>query len=440
MSQEINKAEKQDLSLVVQAIGSDLEHTQVRMIASANADMLFHYWKVGHFILYLQKKEGWGSKVIDNLSKAIRSKYPDKKGYSRRNIFYMCQFASAYPLEVLKKMDRIDSLLTTPTIENVLSLTNELNQIVQQPVALIQSTDNQSNTITQQPVAQLEEVTETLSTIYHCDISQIEEIFKHSAIVRTNWASHVILLNNKLPLGECYWYISQAVANGWSRNVLQMQIETNLFTRQITAKKVSNFSVRLPKPQSDLANYLMKDPYIFDMMGQTDKMAERDIERQLVSHITKYLLEMGSGFAFVAQQKHFEVGDSDFYADLILYNIQLHAYVVIELKATPFKPEYMGQLNFYINVVDNTLRGGHDNKTIGLLLCNGGDKVVAQYALSGYDQPIGVSDYQLSKAIPENLKSALPTVEEVEEELSKIVDKNIYTTFDDEPVSAQTIE
>ena len=422
MSQEINKAEKQDLSLVVRAIGSDLEHTQVRMIASANADMLFHYWKVGHFILYLQKKEGWGSKVIDNLSKAIRSKYPDKKGYSRRNIFYMCQFASAYPLEVLKEMDRIDSLLTTPTVENVLSLTNELNQIVQQPVALIQSTDNQSNTITQQPVAQLEEVTEILSTIYHCDISQIEEIFKHSAIVRTNWASHVILLNSKLPLGECYWYITQAVANGWSRNVLQMQIETNLFARQIAAKKVSNFSVRLPKPQSDLANYLMKDPYIFDMMGQTDKMAERDIERQLVSHITKYLLEMGSGFAFVAQQKHFEVGDSDFYADLILYNIQLHAYVVIELKATPFKPEYMGQLNFYINVVDDTLRGEHDNKTIGLLLCNGGDKVVAQYALSGYDQPIGVSDYQLSKAIPENLKSVLPTVEEVEEELCRIID------------------
>ena len=421
MSQEINKAEKQDLSLVVQAIGTDLEHTQVRVVASANADMLFHYWKVGHFILYLQKKEGWGSKVIDNLSKAIRSKYPDKKGYSRRNIFYMCQFASAYPLEVLKEMDRIDSLLTTPTIENVLSLTNELNQIVQQPVALIQATENQSNTIMQQPVAQLEEVTETLSTIYHCDISQIEEIFKHSAIVRTNWASHVILLNSKLPLGECYWYITQAVANGWSRNVLQMQIETNLFARQVTAKKVSNFSARLPKPQSDLANYLMKDPYIFDMMGQTDKMAERDIERQLVSHITKYLLEMGSGFAFVAQQKHFEVGDSDFYADLILYNIQLHAYVVIELKATPFKPEYMGQLNFYINVVDDTLRGEHDNKTIGLLLCNGGDKVVAQYALSGYDQPIGVSDYQLSKAIPDNLKSALPTVEEVEEELNRIM-------------------
>ena len=422
MSQEINKAENQDLSLVVRAIGSDLEHTQVRMIASANADMLFHYWKVGHFILYLQKKEGWGSKVIDNLSKAIRSKYPDKKGYSTRNLIYMCQFAKSYPMEILLEMGKAEKQLNSPSVDNVLQLTNELNQFTQEPLAQIQATDNQGNIITQEPLAQLGEISETVSVIYQHDINQIVDIFKQSAVVRTNWASHVILLNSKLPLGERYWYITQAVANGWSSNVLQMQIESNLFARQITAKKVSNFSVRLPKPQSDLANYLMKDPYIFDMMGQTDKMAERDIERQLVSHITKYLLEMGSGFAFVAQQKHFEIGDSDFYADLILYNIQLHAYVVIELKATPFKPEYMGQLNFYINVVDDTLRGEHDNKTIGLILCNGGDKVVAQYALSGYDQPIGVSDYQLSKAIPDNLKSVLPTVEEVEEELCRIID------------------
>ena len=421
MSNDIRNTDKQDFSPIVRAIGSDLEQTQVRVIASANADMLFHYWKVGHFILYLQKKEGWGSKVIDNLSKAIRSQYPDKKGYSRRNIFYMCQFASAYPLEILNKMIEVNSLLQNPTLEHILNQTKELNQLVQEPLALIQFAENQRDIIVQQPLAQLGAIAETLSTIYDSDISKIEEIFKQSAIVRTNWASHVILLNTKLPLGERYWYITQAVANGWSSNILQMQIETNLFARQIEAKKVNNFAVRLPNPQSDLANYLMKDPYIFDMMGQTEAMNERDIERQLVQHITKYLLEMGSGFAFVAQQKHFEVGDSDFYADLILYNIQLHAYVVIELKATPFKPEYMGQLNFYINVVDDTLRGEHDNKTIGLLLCNGGDKVVAQYALSGYEQPIGVSDYQLTKAIPENLKSALPSIEEVEEELSKIV-------------------
>ena len=421
MSNNIRNTGKQDFSPIVRAIGSDLEQTQVRVIASANADMLFHYWKVGHFILYLQKKEGWGSKVIDNLSKAIHSQYPDKKGYSARNLIYMCQFAKAYPMEILIEMGKVEELLNSPSVDNVLQLTNELNQFTQEPLAQIQFVENQRDIITQQPVAQLGDVAETLSAIYHSDISKIEEIFKQSAIVRTNWASHVILLNSKLPLGVCYWYITQAVANGWSRNVLKNHLDSNLFARQIEAKKVNNFAVRLPNPQSDLANYLMKDPYIFDMMGQTEAMNERDIERQLVQHITKYLLEMGSGFAFVAQQKHFEVGYTDFYADLILYNIQLHAYVVIELKATPFKPEYMGQLNFYINVVDDTLRGEHDNKTIGLLLCNGGDKVVAQYALSGYEQPIGVSDYQLTKAIPENLKSALPTIEEVEEEINRFI-------------------
>ena len=423
MSNDIKNTDKQDFSPIVRAIGSDLEQTQVRVIASANADMLFHYWKVGHFILYLQKKEGWGSKVIDNLSKAIRSQYPDKKGYSARNLIYMCQFAKAYPMEILIEMGKVEELLNTPSVDNVLQLTNELNQFTQEPLAKIQSTENQGYIITQQPLAQLGDIAETLLAIYDSDIRKIEKVFKQSPIVRTNWASHVILLNTKLPLGERYWYITQAVANGWSSNVLQMQIETNLFARQIEAKKVNNFAVRLPNPQSDLANYLMKDPYIFDMMGQTEAMNERDIEQQLVQHITKYLLEMGSGFAFVAQQKHFEVGDTDFYADLILYNIQLHAYVVVELKATPFKPEYMGQLNFYINVVDDTLRGEHENKTIGLLLCNGGDKVVAQYALSGYDQPIGVSDYQLTKAIPDHLKSTLPSIEEVEEELSKIAIK-----------------
>lgn len=160
------------------------------------------------------------------------------------------------------------------------------------------------------------------------------------------------------------------------------------------------------------------------MAGAKEKADERDIEEQLVKHVTRYLLEMGNGFAFVARQKHFQVGNSDFFADLILYSIPLHAYIVIELKATPFKPEYAGQLNFYINVVDDKLRGEHDNKTIGLLLCRGKDEVVAQYTLSGYDQPIGISDYQLSKAIPEKLKSALPSVEEVEEELASFLDKD----------------
>ena len=195
-----------------------------------------------------------------------------------------------------------------------------------------------------------------------------------------------------------------------------------MFERQINSHKVNNFTYKLPAPQSDLANYLLKDPYIFDLAGAKERADERDIEEQLVKHVTRYLLEMGSGFAFVARQKHFQIGDCDFYADLILYNIKLHAYGVVELKATQFKPEYAGQLNFYINVVDDKLRGENDNKTIGLLLCKGKDEIVAQYALTGYDQPIGISDYQLSKAVPENLKSALPSIEQVEEELTMLLD------------------
>ena len=230
-------------------------------------------------------------------------------------------------------------------------------------------------------------------------------------------------MNSKLPLGIRYWYLKQALEFGWSSNILDLQIKSGLFQRQIKKKKVNNFTATLPAPQSDLAGYLLKDPYIFDLAGVREQADERNVEEQLVTHVTKYLLEMGTGFAFVARQKHFQIGDKDFYADLILYNIQLHAYVVVELKATPFKPEYAGKLNFYINVVNDRLRGEFDNKTIGLLLCCGKDEIMAQYALEGYNQPIGVSDYQLSKAVPEGLKSTLPTIEEVEQELIQLLEQ-----------------
>lgn len=209
------------------------------------------------------------------------------------------------------------------------------------------------------------------------------------------------ILDSSLPLGLSYWYMKQSVEMGWSSNVLKMQIDSDLYSRQISNNKVNNFTTTLPAPQSDLANYLLKDPYIFDLAGAKEKADERDIEEQLVKHVTRYLLEMGNGFAFVARQKHFQVGNSDFFADLILYSIPLHAYIVIELKATPFKPEYAGQLNFYINVVDDKLRGTRQQDHRSFVVQRK-DEVVAQYALSGYDQPIGISDYQLSKAIPES--------------------------------------
>ena len=416
--------ERKDFEALIHAIGFEIEHAQVKLIVAANAQMLFHYWKLGNFILYHQKRLGWGGKVISQISKAIKTHYPEKKGYSARSLTYMCQFARTYPLEILQRMLSCDKVLGTPTIPNMLSLTDELNclPITQEPLAQFQTNIFQSKEFTQEPLAQIQKIDKTISAMLQTSIDDIEKDFVCSPISKINWTSHVILLDSSLPLGNKYWYMKQSVENGWSSNVLKIQIETNLFKRQIETQKVNNFTKTLPAPQSDLANYLLKDPYIFDVAGTKELADERDIEKQLVEHVTRYLLEMGNGFAFVAKQKHFQVGDSDFYADLILYSIKLHAYIVVELKATPFKPEYAGQLNFYINIVDDQLRGENDNKTIGLLLCKGKDEVVAQYALTGYAQPIGVSDYQLSKAIPENLKSALPSIEEVEEELSQLLD------------------
>ena len=418
--------ERTNFDAFVHAVGSEIEQAQVRLITAANAQMLFHYWKIGNYILYHQNLQGWGSKIIKQLAKAIRFNYPEKKGYSERNLTYMCQFARSYPLNVLRSFIDTDARLSVPNIQNVTDEVLKLNngQFTQELTAQIQSTDSQLLEFTQEPLAQIQNVVQTVSAIYRITIKDIEKLFLASPVARINWASHVIMLNNSLPLGVRYWYMRQSVEMGWSSNVLKIQIETNLYNRQISSNKVNNFTATLPAPQSDLANYLLKDPYIFDLAGAKEKADERDIEEQLVKHVTRYLLEMGNGFAFVARQKHFQVGNSDFFADLILYSIPLHAYIVVELKATPFKPEYAGQLNFYINVVDDKLRGKDDNKTIGLLLCKGKDEVVAQYALTGYDQPIGISDYQLSKAIPENLKSALPSVEEVEEELASFLDKD----------------
>jgi predicted nuclease of restriction endonuclease-like (RecB) superfamily len=419
------KIQRKEFDAFINAIGLEIEQAQVKLVSAANVQMLMHYWKVGHFILFNQKRLGWGSKVIDKISKAIRDKYPEKKGYSPRNLKYMCQFAKQYPLEILENLLRADKELENPTIAKVLSVAKVLNEseFGQEALTQIKIADSKEDIIGQQLVAQIQDMSETLVVITQQPVAQIELTFANSPVSKINWASHIILMDRKLPLGIRYWYMKQAVEFGWSRNILDLQIENGLFQRQIEKQKVNNFTATLPKPQSDLANYLLKDPYMFDLVDIKERADERDIEEQLVTHVTKYLLEMGSGFAFVARQRHFQIGNKDFYADLILYNIKLHAYIVVELKATPFKPEYTGQLNFYLNVVNDKLKGEYDNKTIGLLLCRGKDEIMAQYALDGYNQPIGVSDYQLSKAIPEELKSALPTIEEVEQELTHLLEQ-----------------
>jgi predicted nuclease of restriction endonuclease-like (RecB) superfamily len=210
--------------------------------------------------------------------------------------------------------------------------------------------------------------------------------------------------------------MEQTLTNGWSRNVLTLMIESQAHRR--SGKTVSNFDQLLPSPQSDLVQQTLKDPYIFDFLTLEEPFHERELEHQLVRHLEKFLLELGRGFAFVGRQYKLTVGDEDFHTDLLFYHLHLRAFVVIDLKTGPFKPEYAGKLNFYCNVVNDQLRHKDDQPTIGLILCQTKDNVLAEYALAGIDKPIGVSSYELTRALPASLQSALPTVEQIEAELS----------------------
>lgn len=371
-------------------IKQKVKSAQLKTVVAANSQMLFLYWEIGNYIIQNQNQQGWGARIIDLLSADLRKEFPTIKGFSPRNMFYMRKFAETFPTPVLQQFVQLEADIRDKVL------------ILQQLVAELQSIENQDFTFSQQPVAQLP-----------------EPLFLQSLIARVSWSHHVILMDKVPHLGQRFWYMLNTIEHGNSRNVLAMQIESGLFERQITAKKITNFSRTLPEAHTDFANYILKDPFIFDFVQAKEKADERNIEQQLTEHITKFLLELGQGFAFVGKQVHFQVGNTDFYADLLFYHIKLHAYVVVELKARAFQPGDASQLNFYINLVNDKLKGENDNDTIGILLCKGKDEVLAEYALKGIVQPIGVADYQFGKAVPEDLKSQLPDIADLEHELSQ---------------------
>jgi predicted nuclease of restriction endonuclease-like (RecB) superfamily len=244
-----------------------------------------------------------------------------------------------------------------------------------------------------------------------------EPEFVQQAAAQLPWF-HLCTLIDKLATREARdWYLAKAVEQAWSRNVLVMQIETRLLERQ--GKAVTNFEQRLPRPQSDLARESIKDPYRFDFLGLTGEAQEREIESALVQHVTRFLLELGAGFAFVGRQVLLDVGGEEFFIDLLFYHLKLRCYVVIELKAGKFKPEHLGQLGFYLTAVDRQVKSEQDNPSIGLLLCKSKNKVVAEYALGDKGQPMGIAEYKLMDALPEPLQTSLPTIEEIEKELEK---------------------
>ena len=236
-------------------------------------------------------------------------------------------------------------------------------------------------------------------------------------VAQIPWGHNIVLMDKVADMDERKWYIQKSAENGWSRNVLVHQIESRLYQRQVLADKITNFERRLPSPQSELAMQTMKDPYVFDFISFKEDMLERDIEQALVRDVTKLLLELGTGFAFLGNQYHLNVGGDDFYIDLLFYNLNLRCYVVIELKTGDFKPEYVGQLNFYLSAVDGILKKEQDNPSIGLLLCKSKNNVVAEYSLKDVSKPIGVSEYKITSNLPDDLEKQLPSVEDIQKRI-----------------------
>lgn len=246
-----------------------------------------------------------------------------------------------------------------------------------------------------------------------------QEEFVAQAVRQIPWGHNILIFQQIKDHSKALWYVRKTVENGWSRNVLAHQIDSRLYERQAEKPRIDNFTERLPAPQSDLARETLKDPYVFDFLSVGDEAHERELETALVERITRFMLELGKGFAFVRRQYHLEVGGEDFYIDLLFYHLRLHCYVAIELKTGPFKPEYTGKLNFYLTALDEQVKMQEDGPSIGLILCRDRNNVIAEYALRDVNKPIGISRYALAATLPEELRASFPTVEEVEAELGK---------------------
>ncbi|WP_100551306.1 PDDEXK nuclease domain-containing protein [Caedibacter taeniospiralis] len=303
-----------------------------------------------------EKDSVWGSKFLEQLAKDLRREFPDIQGFSITNLKY-CRLFFKY-------------ISIRPQTEDELNLGLGVGE---QTYPLIR---------------------------------------------RLPWGHIKMLISKVKSDKEILFYINQTIENGWSRDTLALQIKSNLYVRQ--GKAINNFQQTLPEPQSDLARQTMKDPYTFDFLTMTKPYNERDIEKQLVDHITKFLLELGKGFAFVGRQYHLEVGESDYYLDLLFYHVKLKCYVVIELKNTKFIPEYAGKLNFYLSAVDSLLKSDTDNPTIGILVCRDKNTIETEFALRDINKPMGVSEFTLTEILPDELKGSLPTVEEIEADMEKL--------------------
>ncbi len=372
---------------LLEDIKDRIRHAQVRAAVAANRELIRLYWDIGREIVQRQEQEGWGTGVINRLAADLQASFPGQAGFSRTNIHRMRAFYVTYAA-------------TAPDV----------------PKAVGQS----SGEIVPQGVGQFPDAGRT-PILPASDRASLPQ-----AVAEIPWGHNVVLLEKLKDSRTRLWYAEKALHHGWSRAVLVHQIELNLCARE--GRAMTNFDQTLPAPQSDLAQQTLKDPYVFDFLTLAEEARERELERGLLEHLRDFMLELGVGFAFVGSQYHLEIDGKDYYLDLLFYHLKLRAFVVIDLKVEEFKPEFAGKMNFYLSAVDDRLRQSDDRASIGIILCKAREKVTVEYALRDTRKPIGVSEYRLTAALPQELRSSLPTVEEFEAELgASIIGKAAIT-------------
>jgi len=343
-----------------------IQSAQLKAAVSVNQTMLQLYWDLAERIIARQQASAWGDGILVQISHDLQSEFPDMKGFSLRNLHYMRQWYQFW---------------------------SGTNAIAKQAAAQLDK-----SAIGQQPVAQLE-----------------NSLFGQQLVAQIPWSHNLVIISKIKDQGEALFYVQQTIQNNWSRAVLTHHIESRLYQRE--GKAITNFKATLPAPQSDLAQQILKDPYNFDFLLLRKKHDEKELEDALIEHVTRFLLELGAGFSYIGRQYKLEVGGDDYYIDLLFYHTRLHCFVVIELKAVKFKPEFAGKLNFYVSAVDGILKTEQDNPTIGLIICKSKNDVVVEYALKDIHKPIGVSEYLITKNLPIEFQSSLPSIEQIEAEL-----------------------
>ena len=334
-----------------------IKSAQQKAILAVNNEVLIVYWEIGNTIAEQELQAGWGGKTIEKLAADLKAEFPEMKGLSPRNLRYMRDFALAYPA------------------------------FLQQAVASSQYINNESFTIWQQAAAKIP------------------------------WGHHLIILTKLKTPEERIFYIQKAVENGWSRSILEHQIESGLYKTR--GALVNNFGNTLPDYESDLTKQVFKDPYNFDFIMLGEHAKERDLENALMTHVTKVLLELGDGFAFMSRQRRFVAGEREFFVDLLFYHTKLRRHIIIELKIGDFEPEYVSKMNLYLGLADDQLRGKFDEPAIGLILCKTNNKVIAEYALRDTSKPIGIAEYKIAERLPENIVGALPSIEDIEQRVDE---------------------